>query len=145
MRIENQEVRQRFSRGPRCEWCRAEGPVQCAHLHARGRGAGWQLDVPINLLSLCPECHATFHQGNRPKGREKEKADFNLLALVAQREKCLQRDLEEALWTLERLPKDPYTTDVEKELARVNQAVGYLVMKTLVQSRELITKGEVAA
>ena len=47
-----------------CEVCgKSEGPFHAAHLLARGMGAGKQMDVPINLICLCPGCHGEAHAG----------------------------------------------------------------------------------
>lgn len=46
-----------------CEVCdtRSE-PRHCHHIWARGMGGGGRLDVRINLIMLCKECHDKAHK-----------------------------------------------------------------------------------
>ena len=56
-----EQARQSF-----CELCGRPGPVHVHHIKSRGAGGG---DVPENLISLCPECHAEVHAGLIPKAK----------------------------------------------------------------------------
>jgi len=87
-------------RGPGpCAWCGRWHPRRhAAHVLARGAGGGSRLDVPLNLVSLCPDCHQGHHAGRRP-------LRCDLLALVAAREGLLQGDVEAELFRLRRAPK----------------------------------------
>ena len=40
-----------------CEFCMTGYPVEVHHIKPRGIGGGSRLDVPFNLVMLCPECH----------------------------------------------------------------------------------------
>lgn len=80
-----------------CEWCRRPGLVQPHHIFCRGMGGGSRLDIRRNLIGLCPHCHHEVHAGHI--------ARFDLLAIVAQREKCQQADIEEEVYKLLREKK----------------------------------------
>lgn len=81
-----------------CEWCGL--PRHCVphHLWARGFGGGSRLDVRVNLMSLCNDCHRAHHDGHRP-------FKCDLLAVVAAREKCLQDDIVAEIVRLRRAQK----------------------------------------
>lgn len=83
-------------RGPGfCEHCRRMTPRrQPHHIFCRGMGGAHRLDVAINLIALCPDCHARFHNGRILRA--------TFLAIVAQREGRLQDEMEAELWRLRR-------------------------------------------
>ena len=70
-----------------CENCCGLGPLECHHIFARGAGGGQRLDVRINLIMLCKECHEHAQRNRIPRR--------TLLALAAERE----------IYRLRRLPK----------------------------------------
>ena len=63
------------------------------------------MDISINLAALCDYCHADYHNGKI--------ARFDLLAIVAVREKVNQHDIEAVVHFLRRLPKRPTVVEIE--------------------------------
>jgi hypothetical protein len=59
VRFESEAVLDRFRCARCCEWCgRCVSRAEPHHFyHKRGMGAGSQLDIPENLVSLCTICH----------------------------------------------------------------------------------------
>lgn len=49
-----------------CIWCGRRGPVEAAHILARGMGGGAQIDSPLNVVPLCRAHHQTHHDKNMP-------------------------------------------------------------------------------
>ena len=92
----------------RCEWCKKKGAVDPHHLFCRGIGGGSRLDVRINLIALDRNCHNLFHNGHILRA--------DLLVVVAQRENCLQDDIEAVIGLLLRLPKEPRSERILDEL-----------------------------
>lgn len=86
-----------FRQKGRCEWCARKRQTCPHHLHARGMGGGGRLDIRVNLVALCQECHDNHHLGNRP-------LRCDLLAVVAAREKTTQDQILEEIWRLRRTP-----------------------------------------
>lgn len=97
----------------RCEWCKAAGPVCPHHLKHRGMGGGSRLDVRINLIALCQTDHDAYHAGHILRA--------DLLAVVAQREDCLQDEIETVIGILVRLPKEPRPERILEELRGVTK------------------------
>jgi len=110
-------------RRPCCEWCGHRCPNGTHPHHLFTRGAG-RIDAPWNLVSLCAFHHRSHHDGNEPL-----KAD--LLAIVAQREKMLQEDVELAVWCVRRLPRDARPEQVERELRGLKPLAAKLVRQAL--------------
>lgn len=53
---------------PYCERCDARGTKrEVHHIWARGMGGGSRLDIPINLIVLCKDCHDLAHKGEITK------------------------------------------------------------------------------
>ena len=100
MRIENDALLQYFRSRPFCEWCKKSGyGFDPAHVLARGLGGGSQLDVALNLCSLCRTCHTNHHAGFSPTKEE-------LFELIARREGLENGDVVlQALWRLQRQTK----------------------------------------
>lgn len=100
MRIYDDDLLAEFRSVRECEWCHRPTPGGCEphHLWAKGMGGGGQLDIRVNLCSLCILCHRAQHDGNRPM-------HCDILAVVAAREKCYQSDIEKAIYELRRLSK----------------------------------------
>lgn len=98
MKIIDEALLQEFRDKQRCEWCGRVGIVQPHHLWARGMGGGGRLDVRINLIALCANCHSRHHQGGRP-------LKCDLLADVAAREGMMQDDIEREIYRLRRARK----------------------------------------
>lgn len=53
-----------FIRLQRCAFCGALPPSEAAHCWPRGMGGGSRLDVWLNLLPACHECHGRY-EGDR--------------------------------------------------------------------------------
>lgn len=126
MKVVNEFLMNAFRAAPNCEWCRRRifhGKADAHHLFGRGFGGGHRLDVALNLLSLCRLCHTEFHDG--------QIARSDLLAVVAAREKCLQPDLERALYFLIALPKDLSPERLEDKLVEIGLAARVLVERSL--------------
>lgn len=77
MRIEDAELRKRFSGPGRCEHCKRICYRECHHIFTRGPESVNQIDVLTNLIALCQECHLNVG-GTVPRDR--------LLTIVAMRE-----------------------------------------------------------
>jgi hypothetical protein len=60
-------------------------------------GGGGRLDIRINLLALCWQCHNEVHAGHIQR--------CDLLAIVAARENCLQADIVSEIARLRRAQK----------------------------------------
>lgn len=123
MIIHNEELLNRFRQTGRCCWCRKAGPTDPHHVSARGMAGGKRLDVSFNLAALCRRCHTELHAGAIER--------FSLLAIVAQREGTRQDYIEEAIWTLNRLPKNPTGADLAKERKRIKPETWGLVLGAL--------------
>jgi hypothetical protein len=80
-----------------CEWCRQRVSDSVHHLWCRGMGGGSRLDVRINLISLCCWCHHDAQHGIIQR--------FDLLAIVAKRERTTQDRIERTIYALLRAPK----------------------------------------
>jgi hypothetical protein len=90
VRFESEAMLDRFRCARCCEWCgRWVGRAQPHHFyHKRGMGGGSQLDIPENLVSLCPLCHHAA-ENVRPSPNAPVRGPVTreaLLRLVAQRE-----------------------------------------------------------
>jgi hypothetical protein len=83
---------------PACECCKRRPPCEAHHVWFRGMGGGSRLDVPINLIALCRQCHNQVHAGVIRRD--------DLLAIVALREGMLQDDIEAEINRLKRSPKE---------------------------------------
>lgn len=96
MIVTDEKLLKTFRMKERCEWCH-KSVFRCEphHVFARGMGGGGRLDVAINLIGLCPDCHRDHHQGRTPQ-------KFDLLAVVAAREGRLQIDIESEIAQLRR-------------------------------------------
>lgn len=81
-----------------CELCNRPGSDPDHWFFARGMGAGGQLDVPENLLTLCRRCHDLRHQEGRPSKEV-------LLLIVARREGKSVEEVEQTLYELRRRKK----------------------------------------
>lgn len=77
MRIIDDKVLAHFRQQP-CEVCGYDPPSHPHHIFERQMGAGNRLDIPWNLLSLCPSCHEQAHSG--------EWSREELLAMASTRE-----------------------------------------------------------
>lgn len=84
-----------FREKKQCEWCRKPGLVQPHHVHGKGFGSWRRMDLAINLISLCVECHTAVHAGQILR--------CDLLAVVAAREKTTQDAIEIEIYRRRRL------------------------------------------
>lgn len=123
MIVKNEALLDEFRHAWHCEWCRMITPegADPAHIFAKGLGGGSRLDIRINLVALCRECHVMSHAGHRP-------LQCDLLAVVAARHFCQQDDIQEVIWALKRIRK---REEAESQLADMNFSARTLFLKTL--------------
>lgn len=108
--------------GP-CGYCRRMATSRDPHhIRARGMGAARRLDVAANLIALCRLCHNAAHAGKILR--------CDLLALVAQRERCLQADLEAVCQMLRRLDQRLWMNEWPTLVADLTPAQRALAEKT---------------
>ena len=94
MRIVNEDLLAEFRRYQSCEWCGKRCWPDPHHVFCRGMGGGSRLDIRINLLALCRECHSQVHGG--------EIRRIDLLMVVAGRENVQIDAIVEEIWRLRR-------------------------------------------
>lgn len=82
----------------RDEWSGRPCLREACHLFAAGIGDGKRLDVFFNLVGMSRDNHQRSHLEGTP-------SQDDLLAIVAQREKCLQDDIRMAISFLHKLDK----------------------------------------
>lgn len=114
-----------FRRQGRCEWTGKRGPVDPNHIVPRGVGSGKRLDIRLNLIAMNRAAHDEYHAG--------QILQAELVLIVCQREKCLQRDWWSVMRWLRRLPKDPLPCQLEKALGELNRAARKMAEKTLAE------------
>lgn len=91
MKIVDDPLRRKYSGRGRCQFCGQWSEARhCHHIFARGPSSCRQLDVPENLIALCPQCHAEVHAANILRE--------DLLAVVAARLGTQQHLIEEKIW-----------------------------------------------
>ena len=96
MRIIDEELLASFSGAGRCEFCgKASQQRHAHHVHSRGSG---RLDIAINIVSLCPMCHADAHAGVTTR--------YEFLAIIAVREGIMQDAIVAEIHRLRRADKD---------------------------------------
>jgi hypothetical protein len=103
MIIINEELLAYFRGRELCELCgRQLVPGEFAHphhVHPRGLGGGSRLDVALNLLSVCWQCHGGgAHDGKKARQQGME--------IIAYREGLAVEQVQQAIWTL--LRRDKY-------------------------------------
>ena len=140
MRIIDDDLLDRFRSAGRCEICRKQCKQREPHHHRRkGFGSGARLDVAINLVALgssalfCCGCHGSIHAGEIPNEA--------VLAAIAKREKERPQDIEEALFILERLPKNASLETIKAETDAISAAVRNLVWKAIEASQDNHKRG----
>lgn len=79
VKIIDKELLAEFHRRGLCERCRQRRKTEPHHVFGRGVGGGTRLDIRLNLLALCHDCHRLYHDGKVPRAE--------LVAIVAAREK----------------------------------------------------------
>jgi hypothetical protein len=98
VRFESEAVLDRFRCARCCEWCgRWVSRAEPHHFyHKRGMGAGSQLDIPENLVSLCTLCHrAAENRCPSPNAPERGPVTREaLLEIVARRERWEEEALK---------------------------------------------------
>lgn len=82
--------------GGRCEYCGSPGN-HVHHVWAKGMG-GAPIDLPINLVCLCWNCHTKHHNGGIP-------CRFTLINILSQREGWESLEIEEEIYRVRQLPK----------------------------------------
>ena len=80
-----------------CEWCHQRRSTVGHHLWTKGMGGNGWIDLFINLIALCAECHNDAENGFIQR--------CDLLAIVATREKTTQDEIRAAIRDIRRLPK----------------------------------------
>jgi len=90
------ELLREFTYARHCELCLMPTPGGAHPHHVHSRGAG-RLDIKINLISLCPDCHRRFHDGHIDRK--------TLLEIVALREKTTVEAIEDEIYRLRRAAK----------------------------------------
>lgn len=132
MRIDNEPLLRELRASPRCLWCRKTvRRIEVDHVFPRGRGSAFRLDIRVNLAPLCgafsggEDCHQRKSDGHI--------AVFDLLAMIAQRERCLQDEIEAVIYLLRRLPKDARPWQVAREIADWSTGSRALLARTLAE------------
>ena len=99
MKIIDEVLLDSFRFSTQCEYCKRTvlTGLDPHHMLSRGFGGGTRLDVRINLIALCRECHRRFHDGHILYA--------DLLAIVSARENMLQDDIEREIFRLRRARK----------------------------------------
>lgn len=96
MRIVDEPLLNYFRHKRACEYCgndRAPG-FDPHHVFCKGMGSGGRLDVCLNLLALCRNCHQAFHDGHTPRHK--------FIEIIAYREGLEPDQVVAAIWTLRR-------------------------------------------
>jgi hypothetical protein len=101
--IVNEDLLSYFRKQHFCELCGrriAYGePAHPHHVECRGMGGGTRLDVALNLLSACWQCHDKAHNGDAAKLRQEG------IEIIAYREGLEVDQVQQAIWTLTRRDK----------------------------------------
>lgn len=124
MIIKNPRLLREFRRAVRCEHCKRPMLYGCDphHHKPKGMGGGSCLDIRINLISLCRECHDDVGQGI---------PECTILLLIAVREGALQDDIDAVRNLILRLPKDARPWQLDREREGLNVAQQKLLDRTL--------------
>ena len=94
MRIEDDKLLQRFRDAPRCELC---GKVRkCDPHHAVYTRGHCRLDIAMNLVSLCRECHGII---------DTRVGHGTCIVIIAARENCSTDDVRAVCRFFRNLPK----------------------------------------
>lgn len=112
MKIINKDLLKPGKAPRRCETCsRASfyAPLAPHHIYFRGLGGANRLDVSINLIWLCNDCHREAHSERSKEFRQQ------CLEIVARRERCKPIDIAAVIEAVIRLPKNPTVKDVFTE------------------------------
>jgi hypothetical protein len=99
MIIKNESLLAEFRKRSHCEWCLRprRGKLEPNHIFGRGAGGGQRLDIRVNLVSLCWQCHGDYHDG-WIKRRE-------LLEVAAGREGTTVEAIVAEIFALRKAPK----------------------------------------
>ncbi len=99
MIVRSEKTLDRFREAGCCELCRRHCERRHPHhVTTRGHAGGSRLDLPANLVGLCPPCHSLY--GDDPDYKDV------FLALVADREGFTSREAVQAyLWEVLMAPK----------------------------------------
>lgn len=132
MKIVNDDLMMEFRLAKRCGWCAQPRPggFDPHHLHARGFGGGSRLDVRINLLPLCRECHQNVHTGVITLN--------DLLAIVAQREGTFQDVILSVIHFLRRVPNGATASAVGRALLDLEPVTRTMAMQILAEVRDRV-------
>lgn len=96
MKVIDPDLLAEFRQAGTCELCGKPGSDP-HHALARGMGGGGQLDVRLNLLTVCRLCHDNIHKAHVPR--------LALLKIIALREGKSVEKVEQTLYELRRRKK----------------------------------------
>ncbi len=130
MIVVNKDLLAAFSHAGNCEWCKVRAKVDVHHIWPRGLGGGSRLDIRINLIALCRQCHDDVHAGHILR--------IDLLAIVAGREDVMQHHIERIVWWLLRLPKNPSEERVAKSFKLLQPQVAILARLTWIEVQKCL-------
>ena len=101
MKIVDLLLLQEFRDKDRCEWCRkyTRTGLDPHHVYCRGLGGAFRLDIRINMVSLCRQCHVSAHTSCEP-------CQADLLAVIAKRESMTVDAVEREIFRLKSLTKE---------------------------------------
>lgn len=110
MIIPDEKLLDDFRTFGRCDVCDYVGAREPHHIVKRGMDGGSRMDIRINLLATCRDCHRRIEDA-RPiergpyRGAALREADQ--FWLVSHRDKIpVDVDLQAVVWMIDRLPKD---------------------------------------
>ena len=108
VKIIDEEALARIRKQARCELCHGVvNSTQPHHILSRARGG--RIDLPVNLIGLCQECHDAVHDS------ETEEAD--LWARAAAREEHDPEDMRAVVHAVASLPNVPIALEVQEAVA----------------------------
>lgn len=122
MKIVCESLLDEYRRKKRCEWCGTPSNDR-AHPHhykCRGLGGGHQLDLCINIVALCPTCHAKAHGG--------QIARHKIGLILAVRYDAMLASIEEALNFIANSPTKLRKIPSSRSMGRLSSEARRLVI-----------------
>lgn len=124
--------------------CRTAGPCalcgkQCKkreshHIFARGLGGGNTLDIKINLLAVGSTRHRECHCHSLVDTKE---GRIRCIRIVAEREKCLPQQIEEAINFIRYLDKSASRYAIQEGLIGLSEAAKRIAARELDEAGKL--------